>query len=124
MKMLLNLFAAGSMFWLLAGAASAQSSALMDAIVTERGLYVIPAQKARKVPRSRSDSTAGNADSSTPPKGSTDFDPASVEADRARKAAKLSLAERERNSHIRPGSPDCAIKPVMTNAEIEACRVK
>lgn len=124
MKLPLNLFAAGSMFWLLAGPAAAQSATPMDAIVTDRGVFAIPAMKVRKLPRSRQDSAAASGDSSTPPKGSTDFDPTSVEADRASKAARLSLAERERNSHIRPGSRDCVIKPVMTNAEIEACRVK
>jgi hypothetical protein len=122
MKLLLNLLAASALAWLAAGSAHAQSSAPMDTIVSDSGVVSrAPAIGVKRWSRSRSSSTP-TVDSATSPKGSTDFDAASVEADRARKAAKLAQAERERNSHIRPGSPDCRIKPVMSDAEIAACR--
>lgn len=122
MKLLLNLLAASSLAWLPAGTAHAQSSAPMVIGVNDSGGYRALPMKARKPMRWRSDSADTALDSGAPPKGSTDFDPAAVEADRAKKAAKLAVAERERNAHIRPGAPNCVLKPVMSDAEIAACR--
>lgn len=122
MKLLLNLLAASSMVWLPAGTAHAQRSAPMAFGVDDSSVYRAVPMKARKPMRWRSDSADTALDSGTHPKGSTDFDPAAVEADRAKKAAKLAVAERERNSHIRPGAPNCVLKPVMSDAEIAACR--
>lgn len=124
MKLLLNLLAASSTFWLLAGAAHAQNSAPMDTWVSDSGLVSrASAKKARKWPRSRWEDRDSFVDSGSTPKGNTDFDVASVEADRAKKAARLSQAERERNALIGPGSRNCVLKSVMTDAEIAACRV-
>lgn len=119
-----SLLAAASLFWILACPASAEDSGQAGTIVTDSGVYRVSATKARKWQRSRSERRVEAAPApGSPPRGHTDFDPASVEGDRARKAAKLALAERERNSQIRPGSAGCVIKPVMTNADIAACRV-
>lgn len=122
MKLLLNLLAAGSAFWLLAGTAQAQSSVPMDTVISDSGVSRVPAISYKRWSRSRSSSAVAAVEANSSPKGSTDFDVASVEADRARKASKLAQAERERNAHIRPGAPNCVLKPVMSDAEIAACR--
>ena len=121
-----TLLAASSLFWIPACSAFAQEPATTGTTITDSGAYRVSAMKARKVQRSRSEprieAAPAPSSSSFSSRGHTDFDPASVEADRAGKAAKLALAERERNARIGPGSAGCVIKPVMTNADMAACR--
>lgn len=123
-----TLLAASSLFWIPACSAFAQEPATTGTMITDSGAYRVSAMKARKVQRSRSEprieAAPAPSSSSFSSRGHTDFDPASVEADRAGKAAKLALAERERerNARIDPGSTGCVIKPVMTNADMAACR--
>lgn len=56
--------------------------------------------------------------------GHKDFDPAAVEADRAKKQATLSKTEIDRASYLSSTANECVIKPVMSNAELERCRAR
>ncbi len=125
MKLLLGLVAASSMCWFSASPAAAQSPVPMDTLGTDSGVYRVSAMKTKKLPRSRPESSAADSAAvaaESTPKGHTDFDPDAVAGDRAAKAAKLAQAERERNPDIRSGRAPCVLKPVMTDAEIAACR--
>ena len=86
---------------------------------TGAGLYE---RKARKPVRSRMERTEVQEAEHSRPAGTTDFDPASVEADRTKKAATLARKERERTAHLKPGTVECVIKPVMTKADLALCK--
>lgn len=128
MRLLPILFAANALLWPAAGPAAAQPiqpaqpAQAMETLVTESGVYRVPARQPKRWSRSSAAATPSVAAPSAAVKGSTDFDLSAVAADRARKAATLELAERERNAYIKPGSANCVIKPVMTNADMAACR--
>ena len=121
MKLTKHLLAAASMSCLMASAAFGQGPIPVGSGAWDSAGVRAYERKARKPVRSRMERPEVQEVEHSRPAGTTNFDPAAAEADRAKKAATLARTERERTAHLKPGTTECVIKPVMTKADLALC---